>query len=377
MPTTAPRFYRPELDALRFCAFLSIFFFHSVQWYIPGFFRNVEIFHIGWLGQWGVPMFFFLSAYLITELLLRERDTFRSIHLGSFYIRRILRIWPLYFGAFWLFALINIWVPNVNPHTGTTWPWFTFFFANQYIAHHGWVAFPVDALWSISCEEQFYILIPLIAALGGRRALRIACIIVIAVSYFAIYRYARVTWHGDNGEWTNSLVQLQFFAGGTLTSIFLAGRTPNWNWIQRILAFAGGIACWIIAQTVFRVRGWEPYATPSQAIPGWFLVLIGCTLFLLCALGIPAKYIPRPMIYLGRISYGLYIFHCFIYFLAFTYLMPAIAHHKAPWPLTLVWPLIALCFCTVVGVASLSYKYFEGPFLRLKQRFAFIPSRPE
>ena len=88
-------------------------------------------------------------------------------------------------------------------------------------------------------------------------------------------------------------MQLQFFAGGALTSILLRGRTPNWSGLARIAAFAAGIACWVIAQTIFRVRGWEPYATPSQAIPGWLLILAGCTLFLLSFLGIPARYIQK------------------------------------------------------------------------------------
>ena len=182
MHTNAPRYYRPELDALRFVAFLSVFLFHGMEYYIPSAFLDVEKFHLPWIGQWGVPLFFFLSAFLIVELLLRERDSTGSVHLGAFYLRRILRIWPLYFGVYWGFALLNIWVPRINPGTGITWPWFTFFFANQYIAHHGWIAGPVDPLWSISVEEQFYLLIPIVTALGGRRALSLVSCFVLALS---------------------------------------------------------------------------------------------------------------------------------------------------------------------------------------------------
>jgi peptidoglycan/LPS O-acetylase OafA/YrhL len=111
MPSQTQRFYRPELDALRFFAFLIVFLFHGMNTFLDHPFRNVEVFHWPWIGQWGVPLFFFLSAFLITELLLRERESFGKVHLGAFYTRRILRIWPLYFAAFWGLALLNVWVP--------------------------------------------------------------------------------------------------------------------------------------------------------------------------------------------------------------------------------------------------------------------------
>ena len=381
MHAAPSRYYRPELDALRFLAFLSVFFFHGMEFYIPHAFRDIETFHLAWVGQWGVPLFFFLSAFLIVELLLRERDSLGSIDLKAFYLRRILRIWPLYFAAFWGFALLNLWIPRVNPHVATTWPWFTFFFANQYIAHHGWIAGPVDPLWSISVEEQFYLFIPLLASLGGRRVLRLVSVVVLMLSYWAIYRYARITWHEDNGAWTNSLVQFQFFSGGALLAMGLRGRVPQWRAPLRLLAFAAGLACWIVAQTVFRVRGWEPFTTVPQALSGWPLILIGCALFLLSFLGIRGHSIPRPVIYLGRISYGLYVIHSLLYLLCFRYLGGVIARHRHipsyPLPLGLVWPLIALVFCASVLLAHLSYRYFERPFLRLKQRFALVPSRPE
>jgi peptidoglycan/LPS O-acetylase OafA/YrhL len=100
-------FYRPELDTLRFFAFLGVFVFHmaplTIETYEP----------LGWIAPWlvawfssgafGVDLFFALSAYLITTLLLREKETRGSLDVRNFYIRRILRIWPLYF-AFIAFA---------------------------------------------------------------------------------------------------------------------------------------------------------------------------------------------------------------------------------------------------------------------------------
>ena len=379
MPHTKLRFYRPELDVLRFFAFLIVFLFHGMQHYFSHPFFNVETFHWPWIGQWGVPLFFFLSAFLIAELLLRERESFGEVHLAAFYVRRMLRIWPLYFAAFWSMALLNRWIPDVNPGVGHTWPWFTFFFANQYIAHHGWIAGPVDPLWSVSVEEQFYLFIPLIIAMGGRRALRWSCAAVLLASYFAVWRYARVHWTADNGEWTNSLVMFQFFAGGALVADGLRGRLPTWNAATRLCMGAGGIACWVVAQTVFRVRGWKPFATVPQAFAGWPLILLGCALLLLAFLGVPSRHVPKHVVFLGRISFGLYVVHSLIYELVFTYVAPHVMARdgRGAVHLATVWLLIACVFATSVLLAALSYRYFEGPFLRLKERFAFVPSRPE
>ena len=86
------RFYRPGLDALRFFAFLVVFIHHT-----PSLNRNA-VWHVAKEPfAFGMQMFFLLSAYLITELLLREKENTGVVHFKAFYIRRILRIWPLYF----------------------------------------------------------------------------------------------------------------------------------------------------------------------------------------------------------------------------------------------------------------------------------------
>lgn len=374
------RYYRPELDALRFFAFLSVFLFHGLAFYSPGSFRHLETYHLGWAGQWGVPLFFFLSAFLIVELLLREHDSTGTIAIKRFYVRRILRIWPLYFLAYALFAILNLWIPKINPHVGATWPYFLLFLGNWYISRHGWIGAGVDPLWSISVEEQFYILIPLLVAVGGRKALRIASLLAILAAYWVIYRYARVTWTGDNGEWTNSFVHFQFFGGGALLAMGLRERVPKWGWPVRLLLFATGIGCWVVAQAVFGVRGWEPFTTVGQALSGWPLILIGCALFLLAFLGISSHRIPRWVIYMGRISFGLYVYHSLVYYLVFHYPASWLWNpgvFTAWWRIYPVWGYILVVFAISTLLAHLSYQYYERPFLHLKEKFAVIPSRPD
>src|ERR1051325_2753310 len=108
----AERFYRPELDVLRFCAFLGVFIFqassHTMDFYnaagYPQWLSRLLIPTFG-AGAYGGDLFFALSAYLITSLLLRERAATGALDLRGFYLRRILRIWPLYL-AFVAFAAI-------------------------------------------------------------------------------------------------------------------------------------------------------------------------------------------------------------------------------------------------------------------------------
>jgi peptidoglycan/LPS O-acetylase OafA/YrhL len=211
-PATSIRaYYRPELDALRFLAFLCVFMFHRMDYVPTDPIRDRVLYSIGNVGPFGVSVFFLLSAFLITELLLRERQRSGRIHIKAFYLRRLLRIWPLYFAAFFGLALLNRFVPGVGSSDPLGWLAFTFFAGNWYILRHGWIAGAVDPLWSISVEEQFYVAIPLLAAFAGRRAVAIVSGVLLIVAYVTVLLYALDPVAGDNGEWTNSFVQFQFF----------------------------------------------------------------------------------------------------------------------------------------------------------------------
>src|SRR6185437_12176413 len=124
-------YYRPELDALRFFAFLAVLIHHGPE--TPR------------IGGFGLSMFFMLSAYLITELLTREREQTGTISWRLFFIRRSLRIWPLYFAVVFLLADHRAWLVLV------------LFIANWSQADPGRLAAP---LWSLSIEEQFYLFWP-------------------------------------------------------------------------------------------------------------------------------------------------------------------------------------------------------------------------
>ena len=111
-------FYRPELDCLRFFAFMTVFVHHSmprtVEFYTTHHLPTV-LSNVAYAGAYGVDLFFCLSAYLITELLLREKEQVGHLNVKSFYIRRMLRIWPLYFTfVLFAFALTFVDPPNTS-----------------------------------------------------------------------------------------------------------------------------------------------------------------------------------------------------------------------------------------------------------------------
>src|SRR5258707_11587748 len=175
--TPGKRFYRPELDALRFFAFLWVFAFHRMDYAPIDPVTQPLAYSIYTAGAFGVPLFFLLSSFLIVELLLRERAQTGTIHIKAFYIRRMLRIWPLYLAAFFGLAALGHYMPDVGPKTYHSWLAFLLFAGNWYILRYGWIAGPIDPLWSIAVEEQFYIAIPLLARFGGRRILALVSLI--------------------------------------------------------------------------------------------------------------------------------------------------------------------------------------------------------
>ena len=146
------RFYQPELDGLRFYAFLGVFVYHTLPSQAMPWLWGAVIKS----GAAGVDLFFALSAFLITSLLLRERQQTGRISLRLFYLRRILRIWPLYFVVLALGVVLAHTVPDQRL------PWYyiagyLLFIGNWVSAAFGHPQSICSPLWTVSIEEQFYL----------------------------------------------------------------------------------------------------------------------------------------------------------------------------------------------------------------------------
>jgi len=332
-------FYRPELDLLRFGAFLLVFLHHAMPHSAAGYGilrqAGLVLAGVARAGALGVDLFFALSAYLITEILLRERRSRGAIDIRAFYIRRILRIWPLYY-----FALLIL-VPAMSILPDERMPWayfasFTAFGGNWACAAWGYPASSFALLWSVSIEEQFYLAWPWIVRLGQLQLRRIAYAMLVIATLTRIVLVMRDVHHPC--IWCNTLARLDPIAGGALLACFLNGSLPVHTPRLRVLWIGLGAVLLIGAGAGGGNEGWTVLVTYPLAAAASVTIIFG-------TLGARL----RAGAYLGKISYVLYVFHT-----------AAIR----------VVPSTILALPLTIAIAALSYRYLESPFLRFKDRFA-------
>lgn len=365
-------FYRPELDVLRFFAFLGVFIFHAAP-HTRDFYTAAGAPH--WLsgflisvfgaGAHGVDLFFALSAYLITSLLLRERDLRGTIDLRGFYFRRILRIWPLYLSFVAFAAVIGKFLPA--QHLGVSYVLgFTFMAGNWIYVFQGLPQSFAIPLWTVSIEEQFYLTWPLALCKATPRRLAIFAIGLLLLAH--VLR----TWMVIAGAVANAMeystfTRLDPIALGILVAL-VADRLPLFlSWQRWALVMFGLSAC--IA--AYAMSALENHATVST----WYLAAshsltsIGSVAVMLAVLGATHSFFrDKALIYLGKISYGLYVIHEFAHLLA-RQIFPAASPMRV-----LMQSGISLAITVIL--AAVSYRWLETPFLRLKERSAYVRSRP-
>lgn len=356
-----PTFYRPELDCLRFFAFLFVFISHafsiSSDHYIQsGMSRELAIWISAAVGSGGigVVLFFVLSSYLITELLIREYTRRGRLDIKAFYIRRALRIWPLYF---FFLILVYVVIPRESIYSLKT----NFFlsmllFVGNWacVFNNGMGASVAGALWSISVEEQFYLAWPLIIARVGVNRLKHVCIgLIIFANLTRIVMEKQGA--GFVAFWCNTVTWFDAIAAGALIALFLRGEPTRFSLLARLLLAGGGLAIWVLS---IRFRGYLIYPD----IASYPLIILGSVMLLLAALG---SGLTNPvLVYFGRMSYGLYVFHALALALASLVFMNYSAYHA-----------IAGLMITI-AMAAISFHWLEKPFLTLKKRFTYVASDP-
>src|SRR5271166_2634239 len=195
----AERVYFPELDGLRFVAFMMVYLFHGGV--PPGLLARLvgspvaAVFRDN--GGYGVQLFFILSGYLIVALLLREEARYGRIDLRAFWVRRILRIWPLYYLVLLIgFGLIpalqgDIRTPAYGEMLRKHLAPFLAFLGNWSMALIGPLPDWLSVLWSVCVEEQFYLLVPLLVAWTAPRHRRPLVSVLILISIAVRWQCAR------------------------------------------------------------------------------------------------------------------------------------------------------------------------------------------
>ncbi|MFZ5911961.1 MAG: acyltransferase family protein [Chloroflexota bacterium] len=363
-------FYAPELDSLRFLAFLLVLIHHSQYYEAIPLWATVSKY--GWMG---VDLFLCLSAFLFARLLFVEYQEKGDIHVGYFYLRRGLRIWPLYWFFFGLMLTLSIGENGWNPYLLKRSAGMLTFTDNLFSMSLGYnLALLYSAhLWTISYEEQFYLVIPWalralyrmkkVTALSVLGALMLAGMLVrAAFIYFDVSHPA---------IWVFPFTHFESIFGGLMVGLGLFDeqlkKIPAW-----FLFLAGALALWGVTELPnVNVIQWELMLTYPLIGLGMALILASVMQGGLWPLSLLFK--NKTLGYLGKISYGLYVYHLAGLDLAFEWTDTLVSPERL-----LVYPLAgtALGLAVTVAFSVASYELLEKPFLRIKERFAFIQTRP-
>ncbi|MFL5951660.1 MAG: acyltransferase family protein [Gaiellaceae bacterium] len=367
-PLNPERIYFPGLDTLRFVAAASVLVQHVVQFQLLFGYGSAGWFHRLFLtSRDGVLLFFVLSGFLITYLLLVELERDGSIDIRRFYVRRVLRIWPLYFLllviAFAIYVAAGSGIPGwLQPAHARVFLLYVFFLAN--VALFRTPPLGVSQTWSIAVEEQFYVIWPpLLRVFRARILAFIVCFatvkILVGVVLFAVL---------GTSSYVAIFVQelaLESMAIGALGAVLVHRRSRV---LQVVFSLPGRLvtlALFVAVVASFdRLFEWTPSLATTLVSLAFLLVIlnVGCNERVRLGNG--------PLDYLGRISYGIYMFHPLVVYGFFLTAHELDLRRSA----VLIAAAYVVSFTGTIAVAACSYRWFETPFLRLKKRFAHVPS---
>lgn len=365
--------YFRNLDGLRFFAFLAVFLYHSL--YTP-FAHIQENFVFGGLftltrgGHLGVNFFFVLSGFLITYLLMDEKRKTQRINVGKFYLRRVLRIWPLYYLililGFLIFPILrNAFGDNPEPEKGNPWLYIAFL-SNFDNIYNGTQLPALWSMWSISVEEQFYLFWPLVLKLSPQRWrwLPMCAVIVISlvIRSFHLDHYNFLQFHTLSVISDMAVGGLMAWAAFTTHPLF--SRLLKMKKLHIALIYLVGFALVLTRHTWIQVP--ELFVFERLVLSLFFAFIIFEQTFLENSFFKAGN--SWALTQLGRISYGLYCYHYFVLLMMFE------ITSKLKWDTTVVGALFfnnLLALAITIVVSYLSYRYFESWFLNLKDKFDY------
>lgn len=350
-----------SLDGLRALSIIGVIWFHS--WWSTSYYATLQKLPVLREGEWGVHIFFVISGFLITTLLLRERKRSGTISIRDFYIRRSLRIWPLYYATVAIYVVIMLTIERGSARAGSFFHYLPGFLTYTYTwcITPNWPAGPFNLAWTLATEEQFYAFWPLVL-----RFFRGIWSTVVMVGLIGLRIAADYGWtdHILPPGWLPTRIVLSI-AISICMGVLLAQALDSergFRWISGVLGakWTAPAALVALALTLWPER--VPFITACLATTA----LVGA-----CVVrednGLAPILKLRPIAYMGVLSYGMYLFNS----------LSLHAAKAALERLGILHPLL-LFPCGVglaVAAAAFSYKYFETPFLDLKKKFSHV--RPD
>lgn len=364
--------YFPHLDIIRFMAAMFIVILHAYEgwtsWFGEvGFLSGGTYTELSQGGKYvdqliknlgvGVDIFFLISGFLITYLLLEEKKRMGNIHIGFFMIRRSLRIWPLYFLLVAIAPFLVNWTGSNEPNYVAN----AFFVGNfETIASQQW-SYPFSHFWSICIEEHFYLVWPFVIAFLPVRKMMYVFGIIIAISIgFRMY-----TVFGTGAPWYTLFLH-------TLSRIdvLVFGAIGGYYYSKKPFVFKlNTLTRYFLILILVVYFCWDSYVlwdSPIKAGFGKYIYLIVIAILLLdFNFNSSRKRLFKAksiLHYFGKISYGIYMYSNIILLIVIKNLM---------WPMA--WNNMWLYFFLVIGLSLLipiiSYELFEKPILKLAKRF--------
>ncbi|MBE7175235.1 MAG: acyltransferase [Mucilaginibacter polytrichastri] len=350
----------PYLDGIRGMAILLVLIFHCF-----------DVFRVAVAGWIGVDLFFVLSGFLITGILLRAKN--QDHYFRNFLVRRSLRIFPLYYLFLFLFFFA---IPSLFPlllgdlryyqqHT----VWFLFYAQNWLYSFDGFPqSYMFHHLWSLAIEEQFYIFWPLIIyLLSYKNVVRLSIVLIVLANIF------RLTGNGLGGlqfpfHYVHTFSRMDALIIGALVAI---ANIHYRDWLRKY-------AVYVFSLSIFVCLGYLAY-TRDMNFWSQYPVYTFIDLFFAAGIAISLEgrklgnliqrfFSAGPLIFLGKYSYGLYIYHYPVYLALILHVVP-VWQKVTGYKLAMVsCGLITVALSIVLSLAS--FHFFEKPFLRLKDRFS-------
>lgn len=361
--------YFPTLDGLRFFAFLLIFL-HHVTFYMQQDYATNSITSFlhsnGWIG---VSFFFSLTGFLTTYLLLVEKEKLGRIDIKSYQIKRILRIWPLYFIAiivgycFYFFISGGFgknpgeYVLDVKQH----FPWFLTFLGNWGIALNSWGGSrAISELWAVCVDQQFYLLWPF-AVLLMKNFRRSIWVSLLLISFSILFRgFLLSTGTGHPQVYVNSLNWLDTFTFGALAAQILFFKPAFFEKFKFL--YSTFLQIFVMAFLIVYLYVLTISNNVGSRVDVWSYSFIGLIATYLIVCGISSNSVLSIVfknnffVKLGKLGYGLYVWHI----LALEIIFYTIGKSGND------YFLIFLGLPLTVIFAILSSRLIEKPFLHLK-----------